>query len=78
VTEEQVTEEQVTEGSEDLLPVDEGYDATSNDNDLNVSTLILEQCLLDRYIQVEFWVFGIGSSQTLGLRRSCLVCRRFG
>jgi hypothetical protein len=47
VTEEQVAEDQVTEASEDLLPVDEGYDATSNYKDLNVSTLILEQCLLE-------------------------------
>jgi hypothetical protein len=51
VTEVQVTQDEVTEASEDLLPVDEGYDATFNDNDLNVRTLILEQVLLDRFIQ---------------------------
>jgi hypothetical protein len=39
--------EQVTEASEELFPVDEGYDATSNYKDLNVSTSILEQCLLE-------------------------------
>jgi hypothetical protein len=78
VTEEQVAEDQVTEASEDLLPVDDGYDTTSNGNDLNVSSLILNNVSWIDSFKGCFGVFGIVSSQMLALRRASLVCRRFG
>jgi hypothetical protein len=78
VTEDQVAEDQVTEASEDLLPVDDGYDTTSNGNDLNVSTLILNNASWIDSFKGSFGVFGIVSSQMLALRRASLVCRRFG
>jgi hypothetical protein len=57
VTEEQVAEDQVTEASEDLLPVDDGYDTTSSGNDLNVSTFILNNASWIDSVQGEFWRF---------------------
>jgi hypothetical protein len=78
VTEEQVAEDQVTEASEDLLPVDDGYDTTSNANDLNVSTLILNNATWIDSFNGCCGVFDIVSSQMLALRRYSLGCRRFG
>jgi hypothetical protein len=78
VTVEQVAEDQVTEASEDLLPVDDGYDTTSNANDLNVSTLILNNASWIDSFNGCCGVFDIVSSQMLALRRYSLGCRRFG